>query len=568
MLRLVIYDNSFNLLSVSADATEINYDASLLNKIASKTLYVKNPLLHDAELMTKIKGWQIPKYIPRLLLMAKPGPKLFCTKPNTITQGYYDIPLGLLSTVRDFVVENKIKVKVLDSSLRQIKITDSKIIEKDYISDPRLRDYQNEAVLKLSTYKRAQAVSMTGSGKTIIMSSLIKHFDMPTVILCHRKLLINQWKEAIKFIIGKNAYTLVGGKVTKGDCEILIASMQSIGAFSEKSEKSLLSKRISDPILNNITTASMPAANESVLKLDKLYALEKAGLDLLAFENLLVIVDEAHVAPAFGFYNIVSSLCPTLLYGCTATPNRTDGRTIFSHAIFTNRTVETDVDEVKKHLTPLQYITVEVSDMFDDAVTMLNSESVIMDAEFTKILASDPRRFAQIIHAIKQLVLHGYTAVIICGNNLWLVDALADALNYNNIAHGIITGATKDIMRKKIVDGIESRDLKILLATTTIDVGVDITTLDAAVFPVPFSGETVSIQRAGRIVRRAPGKDKCMIIDFKDCLVPKAIGAYVHRKRHIIKTFGAISSDVIRDYISDIQGLDPEWTRVINLKEN
>lgn len=172
------------------------------------------------------------------------------------------------------------------------------------------------------------------------------------------------------------------------------------------------------------------------------------------------------------------------------------------------------------------------------------------------------------IYAIKQIALHGYTAVVICGNNLWLVDALADAMEYNNIAYGVITGSTKDEDRKDVISKIESRELKILLATTTIDVGVDITSLDAAILPVPFSGETVTIQRAGRIVRKAPGKNKCMIIDFKDCLIPKAVGAYTRRKRHVIKTFDVFKIDIIADCLSENPGLDPEWTRIIQLKES
>lgn len=561
VIKLRIYDTKFDLITPSATNSP---DAQTIINIARDCLYVKNPLVADAELMTRVKGWQVPRYLPRLLLMARPGNVSYET-------GYYDIPLGLISVVKDYMIKYKIQAKaeiiIEDKSKLAIKVSDSGSLKKDYVKDQKLRDYQNAVVEKLSNFKRAQAVSMTGSGKTIIMSGLIKHFNMPTIILCHRNLLINQWKSAIEYIIGRKAYTLVGGKVTKGDCKILIASFQSIGSFSDKNEKALLTKYHRD-YLTNYNTAILPALSDNNLKQDKLDALKAAGLDITAFKNTMVIVDEAHVAPAFGFYTIISSLTPTLIYGCTATPNRADGRTMYSQALFSNKAVMTDPEEVKKHLTPLHYVTVNITAMMDTNLEKLTSPNAIMDSELTKILVSDIRRFSIVVYAIKQVALHGYTAVVICGNNLWLVDALADAMEYNNIAYGVITGSTKDEDRKDIISKIESRELKILLATTTIDVGVDITSLDAAILPVPFSGETVTIQRAGRIVRKAPGKNKCMIIDFKDCLIPKAVGAYTRRKRHVIKTFDVFKIDIIADCLSENSGLDPEWTRIIQLKES
>lgn len=549
-MRLILHATHFDLVSKEKNAAITN--------VARSVLYVKNPLLHDAELLSKIKGWNVPTYLPSFLLLAQPA-------TGKQQYGYTHIPLGLLPAVRKALLTQPQKVAVIDVSPENNRVSDSSLLQKTYTPDPKLRSYQSEVIEQVKCYKRGQIISMTGSGKTIIMSGLIQHFELPTVVLCHRRMLISQWSRAIEFLTGKKPFTLVEGKVTKGNCQILIASMQSIGGYAAQSEKRLLAKKIHDP-LTGLRVACMPAAGECVLKQNRLADLKKAGFDLVAIERLLVVVDESHVAPAFGYYNIINSLKPTLIYGCTATPDRKDGRTSYSHAIFTDRLIEADKEEVRRHLVPLQYITVSVTDLFStENLELLTNPESHLDAEFVKLLAADFRRMAILVTAIKQLAYHDYTQVVVCGNNLWLVEALSESLEDSGISFNIITGSTKDADRTRIIDEISSKQTKVLLATTTIDVGVDITTLDAIVFPIPFSGSTTAIQRAGRIVRKAPGKRKGVIVDFKDELVPRAVVAYYRRRRHILKTFGAVLDNIIPDAISDKSGKDPKWTYVLGL---
>ena len=95
--------------------------------------------------------------------------------------------------------------------------------------------------------------------------------------------------------------------------------MLSIGNFTRDDEKTLLGKSYHDPLLG-IGTASLGDGAVATLKQEKIEDLKKKDFDLNSLEDLLVIVDEAHVAPAFCYYNIISALHPTILYGCTATP--------------------------------------------------------------------------------------------------------------------------------------------------------------------------------------------------------------------------------------------------------
>lgn len=561
MITITIYNNRFSVNYQPGNSAS-ERDKHEIMLFSRQMLYYKNPLICDAELLFKLKKWPVPRYIPRQMLIGTPT-----------STGFEDIPMGMLPGTIEYFKSQKILCKLTPGPKEnydernaytiKCQLLKKELDEKDTI----LRNYQLDAAKDLSKMRFGQAVSMTGSGKTVIMSALIAHYGIPTVVLCHRRILVYQWEKAIQKICGKKPYVLCEGKLKKGDAPILVTTLQSIGTFSKKSEKTLLTARVRDEI-NGMSVANAKWSEPyAFLKGNKIDSLKKAGFDIKAFKDLYVIVDEAHIAPAFGFYNIANSFNPSIIHGCTATPDRTDGRGMFLTTTFSSRYVETDPTEVKKFLTPLQYVTVNVTDIDDENnLPIIASREAVMDAAFVKILVSDMVRYHHVVYAIKQLELHGYSCVVVCGNNLWLVDDLSRALEYADIKHGIITGATKDVIRIEIINNMEIGDLGILLATTTIDIGVDITSLDAAVFPVPFSGKTVSIQRAGRIVRQAKGKKKCIIVDFKDELSPRAIGAYVSRKRHILNTFKILRSDFIPPGPIIVDEKDPRWTEVIKNK--
>ena len=55
---------------------------------------------------------------------------------------------------------------------------------------------------------------------------------------------------------------------------------------------------------------------------------------------------------------------------------------------------------------------------------------------------------------------------------------------------------------------------KILLAIGCLDEGIDIPVCDAAVFVSSSTSERQFIQRRGRVLRTAPGKQKAWIYDY------------------------------------------------------
>lgn len=543
MIELTINNNSFSLKYPLSDDLS---DERNMAKIARACLIYKNPALFDAEVLSKVKRWAVPCWIPRFILMGEPVDLHYHTH-----LGYDKVPLGLIIKVQEYCISQGIPVRVTDSTGRYLRITpqERRLFDKPFVPNKILRDYQNTLVSQITAVRQAQAISMTGSGKTLLMAAAIDHFDTKTIVLCHRVLLIKQWEESIITITGKKPHKIYGGKAYKGDNEskTLIASFKSIGEPLIPEKKLLGRDRQTFDRITGLKLVPVPA-NESALKEKKLDLIKRCtGLDYYEGEEnpILLIIDEAHVAPAYSYYSIAQSIAPSVIYGCTATPDRKDGRTMFAEAIFTTRQFKTDYEDVKDYLTPLKYISIETPGYFDDSVgKQIGTEEAIMDAEFIKILCADPVRLAMLTDLCCKLAAADKTMAIICINNLWLVDILHENLTYNNIPCAKLTGQTKADDRTSIIENTKSRQNKAIIATTTMDEGVDIPNLDAIIFPVPFTSKINSVQRAGRVARKVAGKNYGLVIDIRDKEIKKAEVAFFARRRQIVSTFG------IRNYVN------------------
>lgn len=123
----------------------------------------------------------------------------------------------------------------------------------------------------------------TGFGKTVIASALIANRKTNTLILVHRKPLINQWKKSLtKFLnIGEKQIGQIGGGKQKPTGIIDIAMIQSL------------------------------RSHDKIKDFVKHYG--------------HVIVDECHHISAYSFEKVLKNVEATFVCGLTATPTRKDG---------------------------------------------------------------------------------------------------------------------------------------------------------------------------------------------------------------------------------------------------
>lgn len=255
------------------------------------------------------------------------------------------IPRGFADQLLNFCSEQNTKYKIIDK--RKLK---SPVKFKSKIN---LYDYQEEAVKDIEKKDFGVIVAPSGSGKTIIGLDLIARKSQPTLILVHRKQLLDQWIERIQSFlgIGKHEIGQLSGRNKKTGEQITVAMMQTLIKM------------------------------EDIKKLS-----EKFGT---------IIVDECHHVPAKTFRELIVNFNPYYFYGLTATPKRkyNDEKLIYYYI----GDIIVNIDPNKEQTSKLKADTVlniketELSVPFDyktDTFEIL-SKILVFDSLRNKIIVTD-----------------------------------------------------------------------------------------------------------------------------------------------------------------------------------
>ena len=154
-----------------------------------------------------------------------------------------------------------------------------------------LRDYQKECLNVVlrehsSGINQQLIILPTGSGKTIVMAAIAKHFNKKTLLLAHREELINQAVEKFKLFWPDVDIGICMADRDDVDRQIVIGSVQSCS------------------------------------RIKRLDRLKEKGFELL-------MIDEAHHSASDSYQSVISALgfeCDSknLLLGVTATPQRSE----------------------------------------------------------------------------------------------------------------------------------------------------------------------------------------------------------------------------------------------------
>ena len=147
----------------------------------------------------------------------------------------------------------------------------------------KLRTEQEQAVRKLLENPIGILSATTGFGKTVVAAALIAKRNVNTLVIVHRKQLIDQWKERLSTFLNLEDHQIgqIGGGKNKQSGIIDIATIQSLNYKGE--------------IKDQVTQYGQ------------------------------IIVDECHHISAFSFERVLKKADATYIHGLTATPTRKDG---------------------------------------------------------------------------------------------------------------------------------------------------------------------------------------------------------------------------------------------------
>lgn len=160
-------------------------------------------------------------------------------------------------------------------------------------------------------------------------------------------------------------------------------------------------------------------------------------------------------------------------------------------------------------------------------------------------LVADRPRAELICKDVRAKWIEGRSVLVLCGRIAY-GKALIDILSGLGVPSTLLTSETNRNARKEALDKARRGEIKVLVATSLADCGLDIPLLDTLYLAFPGRSSNLTHQRIGRVLRRAPDKGEPLVIDVVDDYVPTLFSQALHREA-AMKTYGELPKRLVRE---------------------
>jgi superfamily II DNA or RNA helicase len=309
----------------------------------------------------------------------------------------------------------------------------------------------------------------TGSGKTAVAARIIAKLDLPTLYVVPTKELLYQTSEELaRFLdipIGR-----IGAGLFEVDNFVTVATVQTIHVTLKRGQN-----------------------DEKRLRM----------VQLLDWAQILFI-DEAHHLGAKTFYDVARAARAYYKFGLTGTAFRTDGSEIMLRAA-TGRTIAKVGSSELIREGVLAQTTIHLYDFHDRGNYGSNWYDIYEGG-----IVYNRKRNNLICRIVSEHLAKDFKVLII-------VKRLEHGYALRNILDAVfVHGSVDTEIRRSIREEFNDGDIRCLIATKIYDEGVDLPNMDVLVLAGGGKSQVQALQRVGRALRAAPGKDRAIIVDFLD----------------------------------------------------
>lgn len=372
--------------------------------------------------------------------------------------------------------------KAFKNDITRLDVRICPLRARKYGSRINLYGYQQNAVEAVLRAKNGILVAPCGSGKTQMGLESVARIGGKTLWLTHTTDLLTQSMNRAKQCFGlpTSEYgTITAGKVNVG---------------------------------NTLTFATVQTAS---------------NIDLSQYRDEwdCVVVDECHKCVGsptrmMMFYKVLSALSARFKLGLTATPYRADGLERCMFALLGDVIHEVPQSAVAGNTVPVRVkfvntgYTPDIDDITDGDGT-LNYAKLISD------ITENVKRNEVIIQQIFEASRNG--AVLVLSDRINHLEDLETEItmyspyNIKCARLGIASTKAERERRARILTDLNNGALNVVFATYKLaKEGLDVPNLRTVVFATPQKDKTTVIQSAGRVARKAEGKEYGTVIDFSD----------------------------------------------------
>ena len=419
------------------------------------------------------------------------------------------LPRGCLDEILELFQSIKVKVEIIDKRFAGTPI--------DLQFQGILRTEQQQAANALLQHETGVLAASTAFGKTVVAAYMIAQHKVNTLVIVHRRQLLDQWIEALSnfLSITPNEIGQIGGGKRKPSGIVDVAMVQSLS--------------------------------------------KKGFVDDIVSQYGYLIVDECHHISAVRFEQVVRQSTARYLTGLSATVARKDGH----HPIIFMQCgpVRYQVDDRKQaEKRPFDHKVIIRPTNFR-LPTHLQNEASQSIQEVYSLLAQDDERNRIIIDDVISAVDVGRSPVLLTERRDHL-DLLTSALTQHIQNIVVMTGGMGKKQRKQLAEQIASippDQPRLIIATGRyLGEGFDDDRLDTLFLTLPISWRGTVTQYAGRLHRLNATKREVIIYDYVDFEVPVLARMYAWR-RSGYKSIGYEITESDKENKAVQLGLDKLW---------
>jgi len=351
----------------------------------------------------------------------------------------------------------------------------------------RLRPDQEGAAAQMLRHDDGILCAPTAFGKTAVAAWLIAQRKVNTLVLVHRRQLLDQWQARLAMFLDlppESIGSIGGGKVRRTGI-VDVAVIQSLR--------------------------------------------QKNAVQDYVAEYGQVIVDECHHLSAFTFEQVMRAIKAKFVSGLTATPTRKDGH----HPIIQMQCGSIRFGMTTKAMTeasPFQHRVLP-------RLTTFQMQTGTVDATIQDIyreLAQNETRNELIVSDVRVALRDGRSPLLLTGRTDHLLH-LADLFG-GTIEHlYVLKGGMGKKQRKAIDEAMNAVPVgapRLILATGSyIGEGIDDARLDTLFLAMPISWKGTLQQYVGRLHRLLDGKQVVQVYDYVDIAEPMLARMYERRRK-------------------------------------
>jgi len=394
------------------------------------------------------------------------------------TDRHLILPRGCLSALQDLAARHGIAIAVRDERCAGAPF------ETAFLGS--LTAGQQDAARALLQHDQGVLVAPPGTGKTVIAAQMIAERGVSTLILVHRKPLVDQWVTCLSTFLGVEPKTIgvIGGGKRKATGTLDVAMVQSL--------------------VRGGTVQDLVAAYGHV------------------------VVDECHHVSAVSFERVLSEVKARYILGLTATPRRRDGH----HPI------------VGMQLGPVRF---SIGTRSAAAARPFAHRLVVRETRFQAAwsrehgiqslyatLAADEARNTLILDDVIAALEAGRSPLLLTErrNHLECLAArLRPVARHLVVLHGGMSAKERRSAISALAEIPSSEERAVVATGRFIGEGFDDPRLDTLVLAMPIAWRGTLVQYAGRLHRLHAGKREVRIYDYLDHQVPVLASMFKKRSR-------------------------------------